>query len=347
MLTNPVKNETTESMQHRIQATMESQLEQKRVKGQITLLSLKKHFDQDKQFPAMGSNIFQIMQVSNEPGGNGKLTDIILRDQSLASKIIGIVNSSSYNQFGGEINTISRAVVILGLDQIQSLSLSIMVFENMNQGPLTETLKSYACQSFLSAFFAKKLVENIKSVNSEEAFLASMFHNLGKQVTLYFFPDKYNDVLNLLTENELDEESACTEVFGLNFFDIGQYMAIQLKLPKNIIFGIRAKPTKITERPTEAKDYLGQLSSLTNEILETAACGDNYLAEEKLNQIIERYQISFMLDYEKVLKMLVVLLQILVNYCGILGINPDENTFCKNFINFVNTEQEAEREAQV
>lgn len=342
MLSNLNKNQAAANTPNADQTLIEDPSEQHFEKGQTTILLLKKYFNKNKQFPAMGNNISQIMQVSNENGGNRKLTDIILRDQSLTSKILSIVNSSSYNQFGGEINTISRAVIILGLDQIQSLSLSIMVFEKLNKGPMAETLKSYACQSFLSAFFAKQLVDNVKSINSEEAFLASMFHNLGKQITLYFFPDKYTEILNLNIENEIELDAASLQVLGIDFTDIGQFMAIQLKLPQNIILGMQAKPKIIKQKPTEIKDYLGQLSSLTNEILETAACGDNEVAEQKLNQIIERYQISFALDYGKIIKMLTVLLQILVNYCGVLGINPKENSFCKNFIHFVTSQEERE-----
>jgi eukaryotic-like serine/threonine-protein kinase len=326
---------------------IESQHEEQIVKGQTTLLSLKQYFDENKQFPAMGNSISQLMHVSNENGGTQKLADIILQDQSLTSKILSIVNSSSYNQFGGEINTISRAVVILGLDQIQSISLSIMVFEKLNKGPMAEALKSYACQSFLSAYFSKKLVEEIQSINSEEAFLVSMFHNLGKQTVLYFFPEKYTEISNLILEQELDEDSACIEILGLDFTDIGQYMAIELKLPKNIILGIQAKPKIIKKHPAKMTDYLAQISSLTNEILETAACGDNELADQKLEQIIKRYKISFTLDHEKIIRMLTSLSQILLNYCGVLGINPDENTFCKNLVNFVNSQQEIEEEAEI
>jgi eukaryotic-like serine/threonine-protein kinase len=326
---------------------IESEYEQQIVKGQTTLLSLKQCFDKNKQFPAMGNSISQLMQVSNENGGTQKLADIILQDQSLTSKILSIVNSSSYNQFGGEINTISRAVVILGLDQIQSISLSIMVFEKLNKGPMAETLKSYACQSFLSAYFAKKLVEEIQSINSEEAFLVSMFHNLGKQTVLYFFPEKYTEISNLILEQELDEDNACIEILGLDFTDIGQYMAIELKLPKNIILGIQAKPKIIKKYSTETTNYLAQISSLTNEILESAACGDNNLADQKLEQIIIRYKIGFTLDHEKIIRMLTYLSQILLNYCGVLAINPDKNTFCKNLVNFVNSQQEIEEEAEI
>lgn len=312
-------------------------------KGESTLLTLKQRFDKNKQFPAMSNSVSRIMQVSNDNGGTRKLADIILQDQSLTSKILSIVNSSSYNQFGGEIKTISRAAIILGIDQIQSVSLSIMIFEKLNKGPMTEVLKSYACQSFLSAYFAKKLVENIKSIDFEEAFLASMFHNLGKQVVLYFLPEKYNEIQKLKNENN-DEDIAFLEILGVSYTEIGQFIALQLQLPKNIILGIQAKPKVIEERPENISDYLAQLASLTNEILECAACGDNDLAEQNLNEIIERYKISFVLDYKKTIKMLESLSQTLINYSVILGINPNENAFSKNFINFINRQSESELE---
>ena len=328
------------------QVIIKDELQQTTEKAEATLFNLKQCFDKNNQFPVMGNSISQIMQVSSENGGNRKLADIILQDQSLTSKILSIVNSSSYNQFGGEISTISRAVVILGIDQIQSLSLSIMVFEKFNKGPMADVLKSYACQSFLSAFFAKKLVENIKSINYEEAFLASMFHNLGIQATLYFIPDKYTDILNYINKYNFNEENACEEVLGLNYTDIGQFMAMELNLPKNIILGIQTKPKIIKERPSTSADYLGQLSSLTNEIIETVACGDNDIAEQKLQHIIQRYKVSFNLDYDKTLKMMNVLSQTLLNYCSVLNINPNENTFCRNFVNFINSYQEIEHQAQ-
>ena len=313
-------------------------------RSETTLMLLKQRFEKNGQFPAMGNSISRIMQVSNDNGGNRKLAEIILQDQSLTSKILSIVNSSMYNQFGGEIKTISRAVIILGIDQVQSIALSIMVFEKLNKGPMQKLLKSYACQSFLSAYFAKRLVEKNRTLDSEEAFLISMFHNLGKQVVLYFMPEKYDEILKLKTE--YDDEESCTKILGVTYTEIGQLIALQLQLPKNIILGIQAKPAVIEERPENISDYLGQLASLTNEILESAACGDNERAEQNLKNIIERYKASFVLDYKKTLKMLEALSQTLLSYSVMLDINPDENIFCKNFIDFINS-QTAVDEGQI
>lgn len=340
-------NKIAENLTHSDDAMTDDALEAQIAKGQMTLVNLKQCFEKNNQFPAMGNSISQIMQVSNENGGNRKLSDIILQDQSLTSKILSIVNSSYYNQFGGEINTISRAVIILGIDQIQSISLSIMVIEKLNKGPLAETLKSYACQSFLSAFFAKKLVEDIKAINTEEAFLSSMFHNLGRQAILYFLPENYTEIIETAAKKNIDDDSASIDILGLNFSEIGQYIALQLQLPKNIILGIQSKPKLITERPSNAQSYLIQVSSLTNEILETAACGDTALAEIRLNEIITRYELSFALDYQRVLNMLCVLQQILLNYCGVIGINTNTNTFCINFNAFVSSYLEKQQETEI
>ena len=306
----------------------------KAVREQATMMLLKRSLAKNKEFPAMGNSIAQIMQVAEGHGCAEKLAEIILREQSLSSKILSLVNSSGYGQFGGEIKTISRAVVILGLTQVQNMCISIMVFEKLNNGPMAEILKSNTCQSFLSAIFAKKLTGKSSSVNSEEAFLASMFHNLGKQVTIYFLPDEYNDILDLVIEKGIDEDKASLRILGINFASIGQFMAIEWQLPKNIILGIQPKPQRITQKPIKTEDYLAQISSLTNEIVQAAGCGNNEQAEKELKKIINRYKLSFSLNYEKVTRILVILFDELINHCEALGIDPNNNTFCKNFISF-------------
>jgi len=161
-----------------------------------------------------------------------------------------------------------------------------------------------------------------------------MFHNLGKQVTIYFLPDEYNDILNLVIEKGIKEDNASKRILGTNFASIGQYIANEWQLPQNIILGIQPKPQKITQKPTNAEDYLAQISSLTNEIVQAAACGNNEQAEKKLKQIIKCYKVSFSLSYEKIIQILEFLFNELISYCEALGINQNRNTFCKNFIAF-------------
>lgn len=303
---------------------------------QATLLLLERCIEKNPDFPVMGNNVSRMMQLKNDQNSADELAEIILRDQSLSSKILGLVNSASYGQFGGEIKTISRAIVILGVSQIQSMSISILVFEKLTNGPMTELLKSNACQSFLSAIFARHLTKKSKSINSEEAFLASMFHNIGKQITIYYLPDEYNEILNLVIEKGIEEDKACKRLLGMTFTAIGQYIAMKWQLPENILVGIQGKPSKQTRKPANNKEYLTQLSALTNEIIESAALGNHVRSEKRLKEIVTRYQASFNLDYEKVIQMLNYLMKELISYCELLNIDYRNNNFCKNFISFIN-----------
>ncbi|MEM7026960.1 MAG: protein kinase, partial [Pseudomonadota bacterium] len=294
---------------------------------QSTLLLLERALEKNPDFPVMGNNVNQIMELKNDKNSADKLAEIILRDQSLSGKILSLVNSASYGQFGGEINTISRAIVILGVSQIQSMSISIMVFEKLTNGPMAELLKSNACESFVSAIFARHLTKKSKSINSEEAFLASMFHNIGKQITIFYLADEYNEILNLVIEKGIDEEKACKRSLGMTFSAIGKYIAEKWQLPENIVVGIQSKPIKPTLKPSSSKEYLTQLSTLTNEIIESAALGNHARSEKKLKEIVTRYQASFNLDYEKVIQMLNYLMKELISYCELLDIDYRRNNF--------------------
>ncbi len=59
------------------------------------------------------------------------VSNAILKDYSLTNKILRLVNSAYYNRGGGKISTISRAVVMLGINPVRSLATGLMLFEHM------------------------------------------------------------------------------------------------------------------------------------------------------------------------------------------------------------------------
>ena len=78
------------------------------VRKHTTMMLLKRSLAKHKEFPAMGNSIAEIMQVVEGHGCAEELAEIILREQSLSSKVLSRVNSSGYGQFGGGGNKLSK-----------------------------------------------------------------------------------------------------------------------------------------------------------------------------------------------------------------------------------------------
>lgn len=117
---------------------------------QSTLDFLLRRMRHTSDFPALSQAISAINKINESDAERLQvLSGVILNDFSLVNKLLRIVNSASYGQFGGTISTISRAIVILGFDTIRNLAITLLLFEHMHNKAQANKLK----ESVLRAFF--------------------------------------------------------------------------------------------------------------------------------------------------------------------------------------------------
>src|SRR5271169_7217272 len=80
-------------------------------------------------FPAISNTIKIINQFKvSEDTSVSEFANIVLKDYALTSKVLKLVNSVNYAQFG-EVTTISRATILLGMENIKNLALTLMFFD--------------------------------------------------------------------------------------------------------------------------------------------------------------------------------------------------------------------------
>ena len=76
-----------------------------------------------KDFPAFSHTISILNKASSsETEGLALVSNTILKDYSLTNKVLRLVNSAHYNRGGEKISTISRAVVMLGINAVRSIT---------------------------------------------------------------------------------------------------------------------------------------------------------------------------------------------------------------------------------
>ncbi|MDO9635595.1 MAG: HDOD domain-containing protein, partial [Thiobacillus sp.] len=104
---------------------------------------LMRRMGSDSDFPALSEAIGAINRIaSSETEGVNELSNSILRDVALTSKLLRLANVAYYSQVGGgSISTVSRAVVILGFNAVRAIALSLILFENLGNKAHAQELK--------------------------------------------------------------------------------------------------------------------------------------------------------------------------------------------------------------
>lgn len=121
-----------------------------------------------------------------------RLVKQILVDKALVVQVLRTANSVFYNPAGIPLTTVSRAVVVLGMDTIKQAALTAPVL-SMAQEQDPFFLKEISL-SYLIAYIAREAAEG-KRLNPEEVYLAGLFRRVGREILFLNALDLYRRLL--------------------------------------------------------------------------------------------------------------------------------------------------------
>lgn len=183
--------------------------------------------------------------VENPSSSAQELHEVISQDPALCSRILKVVNSSFYG-LPGQIGSINRAIVLLGLNAVKNIAIAASLAKLYRGG---ELCPSFAARdvwqhSGAVAVATKMLTDTLKIGMPDEAFLAGLMHDIGVMVELQFDRAKLIEVIEQLGvdrngvpgNNMLEVED---QVFGANHQDFGAGLCAKWKFPAS--FGMVAR----------------------------------------------------------------------------------------------------------
>jgi putative nucleotidyltransferase with HDIG domain len=184
------------------------------------------------------------------------VSKVIEQDQSLTSKLLHIVNSAYYG-FPGKISSLSRAIVILGFNEVKHLTLSISVLSTFNKQAKGSNFdysafwKHSIAVAVLSGIIAKKYCTS-KVFSHEEAFVAGLLHDIGNLIEDQYIADLFTEVLKIQETETKYHWEAEKEVMGFTHEEAGELLAEKWNLPQVLIDTIGFHHTVIARKSYSA-----------------------------------------------------------------------------------------------
>ncbi|MFW5442736.1 MAG: HDOD domain-containing protein [Methylococcaceae bacterium] len=210
-------------------------------------LSIEDLFKGDFQLATSPNIYFELKKILDDP--NKSLVDaafVIEKDPSLAIRLLKIVNSAYYG-FPSQILSIDRAMSIIGIKEIQVLTLSTVVIDRFSDIP--EELMSmhdYWARSLRCALIAKKIDAHLGNEFSEAAFICGLLHNIGQLVFFRRIPELAKEVSLMLqplnNSTDIDEINFEKNIIGFDHYQAGATLTKLWKLPDIITESIRLHP---------------------------------------------------------------------------------------------------------
>jgi serine/threonine protein kinase len=258
---------------------------------QSTLDFLLRRMRVKSDFPALSEAISTINRIAGSDNDSvNKLSNAILKDFGLTNKLLKLVNSVFYVQYGGgTISTVSRAVVILGFNAVRNLAISLVLFENLQNKGHAAQLKEEFVRVLFSGMLAREMAPKAGVKDAEEGFICAMFHTLGRMLSLFYFPEETEEIRKLMQTRSLSEANAATQVLGLSFEELGVGIARNWGFPDQITLSMRKLPEGTVRRGSTNADKLRILSGFSNELAAAISDGRPEERGAEIARLSERF----------------------------------------------------------
>lgn len=159
---------------------------------------------------------------------------VIAKDPALSARLLRVVNSPYYG-FQARIDTISRAVTVIGSDDLSSLVLATTVVDCFGKIPCELIdMTSFWMRSVHCAVIARLLARHSAVLHSERLFLAGLLHDIGSLVISQKIPDQYTQVLLKADHNRALIPRLEQELIGFTHADVGQELLKTWGLPESL-----------------------------------------------------------------------------------------------------------------
>jgi putative nucleotidyltransferase with HDIG domain len=183
--------------------------------------------------PVVATKVMQL--IENEKATADELAKVVASDPAVAARVLKISNSSFYG-CQRQIQTLSSAIVILGFNTLKSLVVAASVKQVYKPFGLTEQMLWE--HSFGAGLAARIIASNTRLANEEEAFLAGLFHDIGKIIMNSLDRDKFQIVMQRCYNDGIPFDEAEKNIYPFCHDEVGAYVIKKWNFPDSLFTSI-------------------------------------------------------------------------------------------------------------
>jgi putative nucleotidyltransferase with HDIG domain len=233
--------------------------------------------------PDICIRIFEL--IESQTASTKQLGDVISQDPNLSVRLLKIVNSPYYH-FSNRIDTISRAITVIGIRELSSLVLAVSAAKTFSNIPNElVNIDTFWRHSIYTALIARELAKRCDILHPERLFVAGLMHDIGSLIIYNRVPDVARAILVQSNGNEQTLYQLENNLLNTNHAQIGGLLLQSWLLPKILRDAVmfHHEPGRCESAPIEAA-IVHIAEALANASIiggfSSEACGQDSIAPE-------------------------------------------------------------------
>ena len=181
----------------------------------------------------------RIQQLADDPhAGMDEFAKLVAQDPALTTRLLKLVNSAYYG-FPGRIDTLSRAVNLVGIAELRNLTLAMAAMDVFGglENERFDMLHFWR-HSLYCALVARSLAKRARVLHAERLFIAGLLHDVGRLLISSLLPEPSVRILQRMS----DGEATCAAEHAELAFDhalVGYELLNLWQLPRELCEAVR------------------------------------------------------------------------------------------------------------
>ena len=186
------------------------------------------------KMPSLSTTMTKVLEVCNNTNTSpNDLNRVISLDPVLTGQVLKLINSAYY-ALPDQVTSLTRAIIMLGLNTVKNLALSLAVLKALGEDEDSPSLcmDDFWSHSICVGVTAKALaaLKGIPSIGREEYFVAGLLHDLGKIPLSRCFPQEYTQALESAGTGQRPLYQMEEMYMGMNHCGVGHMIAEKWRL---------------------------------------------------------------------------------------------------------------------
>jgi len=191
------------------------------------------------RMPSLSTTVIKVLETCNDPRGSANdLQRIISLDPVLTARVLKLINSAYYS-LGVPITSLTRAIVMLGINTVKNLALSFAILENLKSNGSFPVFSSdeFWTHSLGVGVIAKFIaaVKGNTPQGLEAFFVAGLLHDLGKIPLNRQFPEEYHRAWESAEKNQDTLCRSEIKLLGMDHCMVGRMIAKKWRLGTTLV----------------------------------------------------------------------------------------------------------------
>jgi putative nucleotidyltransferase with HDIG domain len=219
----------------------------------------------------------EIVRVLNDPQSSiENFAEVIGRDPNITARILKLANSAFYG-WGDQVETITKAIQILGTQQIRDLVTATLVLDYFHGvSPDLIDMKSFWRHSVGTAIAAKTLANFLPRRNPERAFVAGLLHDVGRLVIYLRLPEETNAIFAAYGKTAKLLSDAETEVLGFDHAKLGGELLKAWNFPPKIVMAVEFHHHPLTGLENPLESAVVHIADTISHAMQLGSSGELY-----------------------------------------------------------------------